>query len=220
VTAGTIFHRTRKPLRVWFLGVFFLARHKTGISALQFQKDAGLGNYQTAWTMLHKLRSALGPRPQDKLTGLVEADESYIGGKEPGLRGGRTLVGKTLVALAVEHREHSVGPSTLTTRRCAPMRFKATAASGWSGSITNGSFRGRTLPDRLRSCRGFIASSETSRRGCAERFHGVSRKHLPGYLAEFSYRFDRRWREEKLFCFVLRRAARGAPLPYNRLVAE
>jgi hypothetical protein len=48
----------------------------------------------------------------------------------------------------------------------------------------------------------------------------VSRKHLPGYLAEFSYRFDRRWREEEIFGFVLRRAAQGAPLPYNRLVAE
>ena len=101
MTAGTIFHSTRKPLRVWFLGAFFLARHKTGISALQFQKDAGIGNYQTAWTMLHKLRAALGPRPEDKLTRLVEVDESYIGGKEPGLRGGRRLVGKTLVAGAV-----------------------------------------------------------------------------------------------------------------------
>ena len=51
-------------------------------------------------------------------------------------------------------------------------------------------------------------------------FHGVSRKHRPGDLAEFSYRFDRRWREEELFGFVLRRAAHGEPLPYSRLVAE
>ena len=80
VTAGTVFHRTRVPLRVWLLGVFFLGRHKKGISALQFQKDAGLGSYQTAWTLLHKLRSGLGPRPADRLTGDVEADETYIGG--------------------------------------------------------------------------------------------------------------------------------------------
>ena len=77
VTAGTVFHRTRVPLRVWFLAVFFLGRHKKGISALQFQKDAGLGSYQTAWTLLHKLRSGLGPRPADRLTGDVEADETY-----------------------------------------------------------------------------------------------------------------------------------------------
>jgi len=51
-------------------------------------------------------------------------------------------------------------------------------------------------------------------------FHGVSRKHMPGYLAEFTDRFDRRWREEEFFGFVLSRAAHGEPLPYSRLVAE
>jgi len=90
VTAGTVFHKTRKPLRVWFLGVFFLARHKKGISALQFQKDAGIGNYQTAWTLLHKLRSALGRRLGERLSGLVEADEAYVGGPRPGTRGPQT----------------------------------------------------------------------------------------------------------------------------------
>ena len=59
MTAGTIFHKTRVPLRVWFLAIFFVARHKQGISALQLQRDTGVGSYQTAWTMLHKLRSAL-----------------------------------------------------------------------------------------------------------------------------------------------------------------
>ncbi len=63
VTAGTVFHGTRVSLRVWFLGVFFLARHKQGISALQFQRDTGVGSYQTAWTLLHKLRSSLRPSP-------------------------------------------------------------------------------------------------------------------------------------------------------------
>ena len=56
-------HGTRVSLRVWLLGVFFLARHKKGISALQFQKDTGLGSYQAAWTLLHKLRSGLSALP-------------------------------------------------------------------------------------------------------------------------------------------------------------
>jgi hypothetical protein len=51
-------------------------------------------------------------------------------------------------------------------------------------------------------------------------FHGVSRKHLQRYLDEFVYRFDRRWKEEELFRFVLRRALAGEPLPYHQLVAE
>jgi ribosomal protein L37AE/L43A len=60
VTAGTPFHGTRVPLRTWFLAMFFMGRHKQGISALQFQRDAGLGSYKTAWTLLHKVRSTLG----------------------------------------------------------------------------------------------------------------------------------------------------------------
>ncbi len=64
VTAGTIFHGTRVQLLTWFWAISILARHKKGISALQLQRDTGLGSYETAWTMLHKLRSAPGPRPQ------------------------------------------------------------------------------------------------------------------------------------------------------------
>ena len=72
VTAGTIFHGTRVPLLTWFWAIFFVARHKKGISALQLQRSTGIGSYETAWTMLHKLRSALGPWPEDRLTGRVE----------------------------------------------------------------------------------------------------------------------------------------------------
>ena len=100
VTAGTIFHGTRVALRVGFLGVFFLARHKKGISARQFQRDTGVGNYQTAWTLLHKLRSGLATQSALRLKGAVEADETYIGGHRPG-RLGRG-VGKTGVAIAVD----------------------------------------------------------------------------------------------------------------------
>jgi hypothetical protein len=107
VTAGTVFHGTRAPLRVWFLGIFFLARHKKGISALQFQRDTGVGSYQTAWTLLHKLRSGLGAQRSRRLKGAVEADETYIGGYRPG-RNGRG-VGKTGVAIAVERRAKTAG---------------------------------------------------------------------------------------------------------------
>ena len=62
------------------LGVFFLARHKKGISALQFQTDTGLGSYQTAWTLLHKLRAGLSALPAPLLEVEIEADETYIGG--------------------------------------------------------------------------------------------------------------------------------------------
>jgi ribosomal protein L37AE/L43A len=80
VTAGTVLHGTRTPLRKWFLAMFFVARHKQGISALQLRRDLGLGSHQTAWTMLHKLRSSLKRRPGELLRGTVEADEAFVGG--------------------------------------------------------------------------------------------------------------------------------------------
>jgi hypothetical protein len=107
VTAGTVFHGTRVPLRAWFLGIFFLARHKTGISAGQFQRDTGLGSYQTAWTLLHKLRSGLVAHPAQCLNGDVEADETYIGGHRAGQLG--RGVGKTGIAIVVERRAKTAG---------------------------------------------------------------------------------------------------------------
>jgi len=242
VTAGTVFHRTRVPLLTWFWAIFFLARHKKGISALQLQRDTGFGSYETAWTMLHKLRSALGPRPEDRLTGLVEADESYVGGSERGLRGGRKLVGKTIVVGAVEQRRHSAGRARLAVvegvtferdigpfvRGVIDATRTTVRTDGWQGyrRLSQVGVRHERLvqgTDPARSAEilpwvhRVFGNLKTWLRGT---FHGVSGKHLPRYLAEFVYRFDRRWREGELFGFVLNRAAQGEPFPYHRLVAE
>jgi transposase-like protein len=241
VTAGTIFHRTRVPLRIWFWGIFFLARHKKGISALQFQRDTGLGSYETAWTMLHKLRSALRHRARHRLSGLVEADETYVGASERGRRGGREVLHKTIVAGTVEQRPHSAGRLRLAVVEgvgfedlgpfirgvidgsCTTVRtdgFQGYAGLGPAGVEHDRQVQGR---DRARSMEilpwihRVFGNLKTWLRGT---FHGVSGKHLQRYLDEFVYRFDRRWREDELFGFVLGRAAEGEPLPYRRLVAE
>ena len=114
LTAGTIFHKTRVPLQIWFLGIFFVARHKKAISALQFQRDTGLGSYRTAWLLLHKLRSNLKPRAGFRLRGLVEADETYLGASRERGVVGRRVVGKSIVGIAVEQREHTAGKVRLT----------------------------------------------------------------------------------------------------------
>ncbi len=93
LTAGTIFHNTRVSLQIWFLAIFFVGRHKQGISALQLQHDTGLGSYRTAWLLLHKIRAALRRRPGELLHGLVEADETYLGSPhEKGRGGGRQRI--------------------------------------------------------------------------------------------------------------------------------
>ena len=89
VTAGTIFDRTRTPLTVWFTACWLFATQKDGISAQSLQRSLEIGSYPTAWAMLHRLRSVLVRPGRDRLSGTVEVDETFIGGQEPGLRGGR-----------------------------------------------------------------------------------------------------------------------------------
>jgi len=104
-TAGTIFDRTRTPLTVWFMACWLFATQKDGISALGLQRALGIGSYQTAWAMLHRLRSVLVRPGRELLQGRVEVDETYIGGEEPGLAGGRAKGKKALVGIAVERFE-------------------------------------------------------------------------------------------------------------------
>jgi transposase-like protein len=102
VTAGTLFDRRRTPLTVWFTACWMFAAQKDGVSALSLQRALEIGSYPTAWAMLHRLRSVLVRSGRDRLTGIVEVDETYIGGDEPGLRGGRARGKKSLVGVAVE----------------------------------------------------------------------------------------------------------------------
>jgi hypothetical protein len=101
MTAGTIFQDTRKPLALWFRALWFVTHQKTGASALGLQRLLGLGSYHTAWTWLHKLRRALVRPGRDRLSGLIEVDETSIGGERPGKRG-REAWGKSLVVIAAE----------------------------------------------------------------------------------------------------------------------
>jgi len=102
-TAGTIFHGTRKPLLLWFHIMWWVVAQKTGVSANNMMDFMGFGSYKTVWTWLQKLRRAMVRPGRDKLSGLVEVDETYIGGMEIGTeKRGRGMETKTLVVIATE----------------------------------------------------------------------------------------------------------------------
>ena len=124
VTAGTIFDRTRTPLTVWFTACWLFASGKDGISALSLKRTLEIGSYQTAWAMLHRLRSVLVRPERERLTGIVEVDETYIGGREPGLRGGRAKGKKVLTGIAVEIKE----PKGYGRCRMAPLADASSAS--------------------------------------------------------------------------------------------
>ena len=105
VTAGAIFHQKIVPLTGWFWAIYLLSHDRNGISAMQLKKEIG-GGYQTVWLLLHKLRKAMADRDRGyELSGLVEAGEGYVGGREEGPgRGGRGVESKSVVGGAVEQR--------------------------------------------------------------------------------------------------------------------
>jgi len=108
VTAGTLFHDTHKPLRLWFEALRYATSQKNGVSALGLQRVLGIGSYHTAWKWLHKLRRAMVRPGRDRLSGVVEVDEIFIGGERPGKRG-RGAANKTLLVIAAQQAEKGIG---------------------------------------------------------------------------------------------------------------
>ncbi len=108
LTAGTVMEGTKKPLVLWFKAMYLMVGTKIGVSARELQRQLGLGSYQTAWTWLQKLRRVIGVREKRPLEGPVEADESYVGGREEGVKGRQTEK-KSIVVEAVEMRGRFMG---------------------------------------------------------------------------------------------------------------
>lgn len=108
VKAGTIFQDTKKPLRLWFRAIWHITSQKYGTNALGLQRVLGLGSYRTAWTWLHKLRRAMIRPGRERLSSIIDIDETYIGGEKPGKRG-RGAAGKALVVVMVEVKNDRIG---------------------------------------------------------------------------------------------------------------
>jgi hypothetical protein len=125
VMAGTIFDRTRTPLTVWLTACWLFATARDGVSALSLQRSLEIGSYQTAWTMLHRLRSVLMTPGRDRVSGGGEVDETYIGGEEPGLSGGRAKGKKVLVGFGRGQGAQGVRPVPNTFKRVASATFRA-----------------------------------------------------------------------------------------------
>jgi transposase-like protein len=245
VTAGTIFDRTRTPLTVWFHACWLFATGKDGISAQSLQRTLEIGSYQTAWAMLHRLRSTLVRPGRDLLSGTVEVDETHIGGEEAGLRGGRAGGKKVLTAIAVEVRP----PRGIGRCRIAPVGDGS--ADSLHGFVTDhvepgarvitDAWQGYQGLDRLgyvherRSQRAARARGQDphallptvhrvaslAKRWLSGTHQGsVDEAHLPNYLNEFVFRFNRRGSRSRgmVFYRILQLAVDHDPVRYRDLV--
>ncbi len=240
VAAGTMFHRSHLPLRMWFRAVWWITNQKSGVSALGLQRTLGLGSYETAWTCLHKLRRAMVRPGRDRLAGEVEVDETLVGGVEKG--GGKRHLGtKALVSVAAEVKGRGMGRIRLQqipdASEASLVGFVQSAVVPGAVVITDGwtAYPGLTRLGYVHRPRVVRTSAQTAST-LLPRVHRVaallkrwllgihqgrvSREHLGSYLDEFTFRFNRRLSRHrgKLFYRLLQQAVTVDPVPYSGLV--
>lgn len=242
LTAGTVFQDTRKPLRVWFLAMWFVTSQKNGVSALGLQRVLGLGSYETAWTWLHKLRRAMVRPGRDRLTGAVEVDEIYIGGREKSARGRETDT-KSIVVAAVEKNGRGVGrirlrrvddvsaASLLSFVKDAVTPGTEVHTDGWRAysRLKHAGYQhqvtvidGGSSPAHEVMPRVHIVASLLKRWLMGTHQGGIQRQHLDYYLDEFTFRFNRRrsYARGLLFHRLAQQAVAIGPAPYSNIIND
>ncbi len=246
VTAGTLFDKTRTELRIWFAGIWHITSQKHGISALGLQRVLGLGSYETAWTMLHRLRRAMVRPGRDLLHGEVEVDETYVAitdRKNPiSAVGRKSNTSKVLVAIAVEMLQPK-GFGRIRIQQIREGDYESLMPfiqeSVLPGSLihSDGSAAYRNLEEvGYRHRRSVHLGSETPahesmpgvhrvaallHRWLLGTHHGaVQPGQLDYYLDEFVFRFNRRTSASRglLFYRLLQQAVVTEPVTYAKVV--
>lgn len=235
-TTGTVYHDTHLPLHKWFLAIALITESKKGISANQLSRALGV-QYRTAWYLAHRIRKAMVDKDAPKLKGIVEVDETYIGGKERGhkgkLRNKEVVVGvrerggelrfvhtpdnKEGTLYEVIAANVSKEAKAIMTDENPAYNFKLTQFQKTrhgrikhkSGSYVRGDVHTNTVESAF----------SLFKRGIVGSFHKISLKHMQRYLEEFAYRFNNR-KAADLFGMTVARMAGIGNLPYAKLVEE
>ena len=239
VTAGTVMHGSKLALTTWFWAAYLMATHSNGISALQLQKQLGLGSYKSAWLLAAKLRRAMVAPGRAPLTGLVEVDETTIACRskdDPPCGGsGRSHQGKILVAGAVEVKDGGPGRIRLakiddfSAESLHPF-IKANVEAG-AKAKTDGWAAYPGAPDVAHQphvigpmaahivlpwTHRVFSNLKTWALGV---YHGLRKPHVQAYLDEFVFRFNRRLSRHAAFRTLLGIGLAITPATYNMLIA-
>jgi transposase-like protein len=242
-TSGTIFHDSHLPLPIWFIAVLLLCEAKKGMSASQLKRTLwGLnkGSYKTAWYLCHRIRAAMKQAERPMLDGTVEMDETYVGGKQKGAgvrgrgsnkevvigirqRGGdlrffhaEDVKAGTLAQFIKENVSEDVDVIVTDDYASYPFAMKKAAVAEAKHKRINHStgvyVEGDVHTNTVESAFSLL------KRGIVGTWHKISAKHLPAYLAEMEFRFNRRKRHD-LFIDTLRHMVTADPLTFEKLTA-
>jgi len=216
VLVGTIFENTNKPLRDWFKVIHLILTSKKGISSLQVMRVMGFGSYKTALYMSNRIRAGLSEHKPDKLAGVVEVDETYIGGKDRNRHwdkrsggSGGTGSGKIGVIGAVKRKGTVVARVIEHFDRDTLIGFIREAVSNKVSLLVTDDLRaydriGTEYPHaviRHKNKEYVVGAVHTNtiegfwslvKRGVVGTFHKVSAKYMPLYVAEFEFRYNNR----------------------------
>ncbi len=239
VTAGTIFHRSHTPLSTWFAALWFVTSQKNGVSAQGLQDALGFGSYETAWAWLHKLRRAMVRPDRELLSGNVELDQSFLGGRSTGRQGGSS--DKAAITIAVERGDNgrlgrvrlkvadrpggldmiefaseAITPGS-TIHTDGARVFKRLVAKGYDHQPTPG-YKAVDLDAVMAGPH--LISSLLKRWTAGTLHYRVSPQHLPYYLDEFTFRFNRRTSKARglLFYRLVQQAVDTDPHPLKDLI--
>lgn len=237
VTAGTVFDKTRTPLPTWFAAAWYVTNQKYGASALGVQRVLGLSRYETAWTLLHRLRVAMVRPNRERLSGNVEVDETFVGGVSHGGKRGRGAASKSIVVIGVEtHEPKGFGRTRMRVVDSGAaadlVPFVCDSVETGAVILTDG-WRGyNPLPDHGYTRNAVVQSAGGNpahvsmpavhrvasllKRWLLGTHQGaIDPVHLQAYLDEFTFRFNRRTARQRglLFHRLLEGAVAMAPVP-------
>ena len=246
VTAGTILDKTRTPLRVWLAAMWYVTSQKQGVSALGLQRVLGLGSYQTAWAILHRLRRAMVRPGHGLLQGDVEVDETYVAITDIAKsRSGRDFQSKTsnaIVAIAIERlKPKGFGRIRLrrvrskSARHILPFIRESVAPGSRVCTDGSGAYLELTADGFIHQKSVLLGSGQLAhavlpgvhrvasllQRWLLGTHHGaIQAGHLDYYLDEFVFRFNRRTSRSRglLFYRLLEQAVVTAPVTYQSIV--
>lgn len=227
-TADTIYHKSSTPLTIWFYAIYLMASTRCGISAKQIERETGV-TYKTAWRMFKQIRSMLDESNGDPLSGKVEIDETFVGGK-PRNKGGHNKRGrgadKTIVVGAVERGGRARTKIVEDTRSSTLLPFIKENVSADSTVYTDEGFgywavrhhyEHHTIQHQTKvyaigdihtnTVEGFWSLVKGGIKGV---YHNVSDKYLQTYFNEYSFRYNRRFDEQPMFLSLLRRVEKSS----------